>query len=94
MIKKAKVNKSEAKKRNRQYVLEYLGSHPCIDCGNCDVRVLEFDHVKGKKDRGISNIVLGGLSLDRLKREIEKCDVRCANCHRIKTCETLWNRYK
>ena len=36
---------------------EYLLSHPCIDCGATDVRVLEFDHVRSKKSVDISRLV-------------------------------------
>jgi hypothetical protein len=71
--------------RNRKFVDDYLKIHPCIDCGNSDVRVLEFDHVRGQKETNISNIIRNGWTLERLISEIEKCEVRCCNCHRIVT---------
>lgn len=68
----------------REYVLAFLGSHPCVDCSCDDVRVLEFDHVRGEKSRNISTLMSQGC-FPALLREIDKCDVRCANCHRIRT---------
>lgn len=66
--------------RAKLIVLEYLQFHPCLDCGETDVLVLEFDH-RGKKKACISFLVRMG-RCSALLREIEKCDVRCANCHR------------
>jgi hypothetical protein len=68
--------------RNREYVLGYLLAHPCVDCGESDPVCLDFDHVRGKKKREISGLVRAACSLKTLQREIAKCDVRCANCHR------------
>jgi hypothetical protein len=67
----------------RQYIVDYLTKHPCVDCGMTDIRTLEFDHVRGIKSDVISRLMYGSIKL--LKEEILKCDVRCANCHRIKT---------
>ena len=76
--------------RNREYLNSYLKEHPCIDCGNSDIRVLEFDHVRGVKVNNVTTLSKRGHTLEKIKKEIEKCEVRCANCHRIKTIE----RYK
>ncbi len=70
--------------RNLKWVIEYFKTHPCIDCGESNPIVLEFDHKSNKKYR-VSVLIGGGKSLDLLKNEIKKCEVRCANCHRIKT---------
>lgn len=57
----------------------------CIDCGyNEHACVLDFDHVRGKKIGSISKM-LRTHSWNEVLKEIEKCEVRCANCHRIKT---------
>lgn len=66
-------------KRGLTKMVEYLRTHPCIDCGETDVRVLHFDHVRGKKIRSVS--YLAHKDSPRLAAEIAKCDIRCANCH-------------
>lgn len=68
----------------RKYILEYLKEHPCVDCGEKDPIVLEFDHVKGIKIDTVCRMVSKN-SLETIKEEISKCEVRCANCHRRKT---------
>lgn len=71
--------------RNKAFIIKYLKSQVCIDCGIFDIRVLEFDHVRGIKTKSISQMIQDGYSLLSLQKEINKCDIRCANCHRIKT---------
>lgn len=68
-----------------QKILDYLLTHPCIDCGEKDPIVLDFDHVRGKKTLAISTMVAKGFAWPPIEEEIKKCDSRCANCHRRKT---------
>lgn len=81
-----RIRKSNIKRRRKlkEFILEYLKQHPCVDCGIKDVRVLEFDHLRDKKFN-IGDMISGLHGFDSIKKEIEKCEVRCANCHRIKT---------
>lgn len=65
--------------------------HGCTDCGyNEDASLLEFDHVPG---RGTKLFNIGGTGrgreLQKLKAEIEKCDVVCRSCHRARTKKRL-----
>lgn len=71
------------KDRNRAFVRGYLSAHPCVDCGETDLAVLDFDHVRGTKDLTICELI--GASFERLQAEVAKCEVRCGNCHRRKT---------
>ena len=71
--------------RVRRLVWEYLQEHPCVDCGNADPRVMEFDHVRGVKKYNVSEMQNQRHTVKALMEEIAKCDVRCANCHWIKT---------
>ena len=79
--------------RNREYITAYLKEHPCIDCGESDPIILEFDHVGGDKEAELSVLVRSGCRLHRIQAEILKCVVRCANCHRRKTAKQF-NWYK
>lgn len=84
-LNKAQKRNLELRTEINNYILGYLKDHCCIDCGESDPVVLEFDHRdRAKKDAHVSGF-LRAMRLDRVKSEIEKCDVRCANCHRKKT---------
>ena len=73
---------------NREFISAIKKKGRCVDCGIKDTRVLDFDHrAEFKKIKAISNAVLNGWSLKKLQEEINKCELRCANCHRIKTYE-------
>ena len=76
--------KAEAKK----WVYEYKLKHSV--CSDCKVsyppHVLDFDHLKDKSF-GISRALHLGTNLDKIKDEIKKCEIVCANCHRERTYE-------
>ncbi len=80
---------------NQKRLADYLACHPCVDCGQTDIRLLEFDHVQGKKSDNISRMIGIGYSWPTIEAEIAKCEVRCANCHRIKESERSgsWRRF-
>ena len=69
----------------RKFLVEYLSQKGCSECPEKDPVTLEFDHVSGSKLLCVSTMISAGFSLKRIKEEIEKCVVRCANCHRRKT---------
>lgn len=71
----------------RRFVFDYLSTHPCVDCDESDVIVLEFDH-RGDKKSDIASMLKSN-NIQSIEKEIAKCDVRCANCHRRKTAKTL-----
>lgn len=78
------VRNAKTKRIKRQFVYDYLKTHPCVDCGESDPTVLTFDHVRGRK---LFTIASGHntKNLDTIKKEIAKCDVVCANCHTRRT---------
>ena len=75
-------------------LLEYLKGKSCVDCGEADPIVLEFDHVGG----GSKLFALGEMRLhawSTIEKELRKCAVRCANGHRRKTARAFgWYRAK
>jgi Zn finger protein HypA/HybF involved in hydrogenase expression len=83
-IANAKVRSLHAESELKSRVREYLLDHPCVDCGQSDLAVLDFDHLRDKR-ANVSTLVQSGVSWDSLADEIAKCDVRCANCHRRRT---------
>lgn len=68
----------------RNFIISHLLKHHCVDCGESSLSVLDFDHIKDKRF-GISSMIRNCHSLNSVKKEINKCEVRCANCHRKKT---------
>jgi len=76
------------KGQRREYqirILTLLKQSGCIDCGEKDPVVLDFDHVYGTKTAGISFMVRNHRAWETIEAEIAKCVVRCSNCHRRKT---------
>ncbi len=73
-----------------EFVWQYLSTHSCVECKEGDPIVLEFDHVKGRKRAIISRLVRNGHSIEVIQKEIEKCEVVCANCHRRRTYKNSW----
>lgn len=87
---KAIIHNNEYRLRNLQFIIDFFKTHPCVDCQETDPVVLEFDHLRDKK-HNVSRLTSG--SFEKLISEIEKCEVRCANCHRKKTAKQF-NYYK
>ncbi len=70
----------------RTRVWEFLITHPCVDCGESDFIVLEFDHQdRATKRETVSFLARRGYPWQTVMRELQKCNVRCANCHRRRT---------
>ena len=78
-------NKKRAIAEAQRFIWDFLSAHPCIDCGEKNPVVLEFDHVRGRKRKAVGDLARQGYSIEASHREIAKCVVRCANCHRQKT---------
>jgi hypothetical protein len=75
-------SKLPRQKKIRSWFADYKKTLKCEECDNADYRVLEFHHKNvGDKEFNISE--LGSRSIENLKKEMKKCEVLCANCHRI-----------
>jgi hypothetical protein len=84
------VNTRRRKASHRQDIVDrvrlHLLDHPCVDCGATDLRVLDFDHRDpGTKLASVGRLLGQGRPWPAIDAEMAKCDVRCANCHRIRT---------
>lgn len=83
---RAVVHSTAEKAAVQAFLRDYLADHPCIDCGEADPIVLEFDHRDGVEKRfHLGAAGTRKMSLRSVQAEVAKCDVRCANCHRRKT---------
>ena len=85
-----KVNAKRYRSRNLTFIREYKKKHPCIDCNFSDYRALDFDHVRGEKLGNVSWMASRGFSLEKIELEIAKCEIRCRNCHAVKTWDEIW----
>jgi hypothetical protein len=80
---KAKVRQSERRKDCYEWYYEYKLSLSCIKCGFSHPAALDFHHRdKDGKDFNPSQLI-GQTNKNRFLEEVQKCDVLCANCHRI-----------
>lgn len=77
-------NKNQRHK-NKAYVDAIKSISECVDCGEKNPLVLDFDHVRGKKIECVSNMMRGAYGIKSIQKEINKCEIRCSNCHRIVT---------
>lgn len=77
----------------RMKFIQEAKSKPCADCKiEYPYYVMDFDHIRDKKEFTISYKKCNR-SIESLRKEIEKCDVVCSNCHRIRTFERQNNSY-
>lgn len=83
-LSQVKKNQLRTTAENQARAWAYLGEHACVDCGESDPVVLQFDHVRDKRNN-VSTMLRGGFAWSTVLAEIEKCEVRCGNCHRRKT---------
>jgi hypothetical protein len=74
------------RERNQRFIAEFKVGKACLDCKNVyPPFVMDFDHCRGEKVANISSLVMNAKSLNKILAEIQKCDLVCANCHRMRT---------
>jgi formate-dependent nitrite reductase cytochrome c552 subunit len=83
----ARIDYQRARWRHRADLLDQLRSVPCADCGGTFPQcAMDFDHRDpATKVRAVTRMIMG--SIDRMLAEAAKCDIVCANCHRLRTFE-------
>lgn len=72
--------------KTAEYVFNIKNNGCCVDCGETRWQCLDFDHKDpSTKVMGVSTMVTKSKSIEEIQTEINKCELRCANCHRVKT---------
>lgn len=75
----------DGRNKVRKYLQEYKSQKCCADCGeNYPYWMLEFDHLRDKEFT-IGKFSSKTVDIEKIKIEIEKCEVVCSNCHRNRT---------
>lgn len=69
-------------------VLDQLRSAPCADCGGRFAQCsMDFDHRDPSTKVMRVTLMVGRAGIGRILAEVAKCDIVCANCHRLRTFE-------
>lgn len=80
------VARNHRRMRENVAFLEQFKSRPCEDCGNIyPSKVMDMHHRESEDKEALISQLVRKTTLPRLKRELEKCDLLCANCHRLRT---------
>ncbi len=82
-IDQAQIQKQKLMLERTMYLIEFFETNVCVDCGEKDPVVLEFDHLRDKSFA--IGPQLSRRSWQSILDEMEKCEVVCANCHRRRT---------
>lgn len=94
-LEKARRHRGRDRDRFAAFMIEYFQGHPCVDCGETDPVVLEFDHRDGSDKLKTVGAFARSQDWEGFLAEILKCDVRCVNCHRRRTARQFgWTRLK
>ena len=84
--KKKRKQQNQLKDKRQHFVLEEMQRRggKCAKCGFSDIRALDWHHLDpNEKVNSISEMVRDRVSMDKLQAELDKCELICANCHRI-----------
>jgi hypothetical protein len=80
-----KYYRDKAQKRQiriKEYIHSIKGKSKCSNCEEKDIVCLDFHHINRDKDIEIAKIPNMGWSIERVNKELNKCKILCANCHR------------
>lgn len=85
-IERHKAGKNSRAAKLREYITAIKVERGCVDCGYRDhPEALDFDHLPGFTKLYRVATMSGGSTKAKIDAEIAKCEVVCANCHRIRT---------
>jgi len=82
-VEKRKLYHKNRKENIKNYIKKYKETHICISCGESHISTLDFHHKDStSKENTINVLYKNGCSMDKIKKEINKCVILCSNCHR------------
>jgi hypothetical protein len=82
---KSAASNKKLRLRNRDYIKNIKESNPCMDCGKSyPFYVMHFDHIYDKNG-SVSDLSRASSSIERIQKEIDNCELVCANCHAERT---------
>lgn len=85
-IKRARVHAAKVRKERQDVVNKAKEEAGCADCGGFFPAVcMDFDHIADDKSDAVSKMVMDGRPWTLIEAEMAKCEVVCANCHRLRT---------
>ena len=80
-----KHHKEQVRRRieiNKKYIRDVKSKSKCVRCPEQHPACLDFHHPQGSKKHNLHQAFDISWSLKRIKEEIAKCEILCANCHR------------
>ena len=81
-----KKEKDRQRRAEAKAFVDAFKDRPCADCGRRWPPVaMDLDHVRGDKVRNVAGLVGGAYRIELIRIELEKCEVVCACCHRVRT---------
>ena len=91
--KEAAAMKNRKRYHRRKYWIDKIKmSSGCVECGYAkNSAALDFNHIVPSEKEFLIPRFLGGGNLKRIFKEIRKCQILCANCHRIHSNDQWWN---
>ena len=79
------LERNKVARANIKDLVDSYKNKPCVDCGvSYPPYIMQFDHVNQDKEYNVSSLIRHN-NVDKIKKEIAKCEVVCANCHAERT---------
>jgi hypothetical protein len=89
LFRKRVAESTKIRRSNNRIKVTQLKDNPCTDCQKRFIPfAMDFDHVSGIKIGDVGVMVAHGYKWSTIQLEIDKCELVCATCHRVRT----WNR--
>lgn len=81
LLKEKSIRKKDLKNLIKKYIMQFKLKNGCSKCGEKRWFCLDFHHKKDKL-KNVSSMLSQAYSLQSVKKEMTKCDLLCANCHK------------